>query len=231
MAVSPKLLNTFPMLNGLTDIALNQLASQSTLRKFSRRGIVLNAGKQEGFVCFLFEGRLQGVDFTLDGREVGLYFVNPGNFCGELGLLDNGDQPEYVVALSKSQVVFVPMLTLREVMFGSEVLMSTLCERMANRVRLMTAQRSLLGLTNTGQRVCGQLWMLTAQDENVSEMTIINPPTHQEIAIMLNLSRETVTRIYQQLQGKNIVKRDGNSRLIVTDPTMLKALAIGECEF
>jgi len=231
MAVSPKLLNTFVMLSGLSSIALNQLASQSTLRKFSRRGIVLNAGKQEGFVCFLFEGRLQGVDFTLDGREVGLYFVKPGDFCGELGLLDNGDQPEYVVALSKSQVVFVPMLALREVMFGSQVLMSTLCERMANRVRLMTEQRSLLGLTNTGQRVCGQLWMLTSQEEKKPELTIINPPTHQEIAIMLNLSRETVTRIYQQLQGKKIVKRDGNSRLIVTDPAKLNALAIGEIEF
>lgn len=231
MAVSPKLLNTFPMLKELSDAALSQLASQSVLRKFSRRGIVLNAGKQEGFVCFLFEGRLQGVDFTLDGREVGLYFVKPGDFCGELGLLDSGDQPEYVVALSKSQVVFVPMLTLREVMFGSPALMSILCERMANRVRLMTAQRSLLGLTNTGQRVCGQLWMLTSQEEGEEEMTIINPPTHQEIAIMLNLSRETVTRIYQQLQGKKIVKRDGNSRLIVIDPSALKALAFGDTEF
>ena len=219
------------MLQGLADKSLAQLSSQSVLRKFSRRGIVLNAGKQEGFVCFLFEGRLQGVDFTLDGREVGLYFVKPGDFCGELGLLDNGDQPEYVVALSKSQVVFVPMLVLRQVMFGSEVLMSTLCERMANRVRLMTAQRSLLGLSNTGQRVCGQLWMLTSQEEGEVDMPIINPPTHQEIAIMLNLSRETVTRVYQQLQGKKIVKRDGNSRLIVIEPQSLKSLALGETEF
>jgi CRP-like cAMP-binding protein len=231
MAVSPKLLSTFLMLKSLPDSSLIQLASQSVLRNFSRRGIVLTAGKQEGFVCFLFEGRLQGVDFTLDGREVGLYFVQPGEFCGELGLLDNGDQPEYVVALSKSKVVFVPMLVLRQVMFGSEILMSTLCERMANRVRLMTSQRSLLGLPNTGQRVCGQLWMLTSKEEIGEEMTIINPPTHQEIAIMLNLSRETVTRVYQQLQGRDIVKRDGNSRLIVTDPKKLKALALGEIEF
>jgi len=219
------------MLQGLSESGLMQLASQSVLRKFSRRGIVLTAGKQEGFVCFLFEGRLQGVDFTLDGREVGLYFVKPGEFCGELGLLDNGDQPEYVVALSKSQVIFVPMLVLRQVMFGSELLMSKLCERMASRVRLMTAQRSLLGLSNTGQRVCGQLWMLTSQEDGEEEMTIINPPTHQEIAIMLNLSRETVTRVYQQLQGREIVKRDGNSRLVVTEPKKLKALATGETEF
>ena len=219
------------MLQGLSPEALSQLASQSILRKFARRGIVLNAGKHEGFVCFLFEGRLQGVDFTLDGREVGLYFIEPGEFCGELGLLDSGDQPEYVVALSRSQVVFVPMLVLRQVMFGSKALMSVLCERMANRVRLMTEQRSLLGLSSTGQRVCGQLWMLTSQCDTDVNMKILNPPTHQEIAIMLNLSRETVTRIFQQLQRKKIVKRDGSSRLLIEQPALLKSLAIGEAEF
>jgi CRP/FNR family cyclic AMP-dependent transcriptional regulator len=231
MAVSAELLNSFPMLQGLSPESLSQLASQSTLRKFSRRGVVLNAGKNEGVVCFLFEGRLQGVEFTLDGREVGLYFVEPGQFCGELGLLDSGNQPEYVVALSRSQVVFVPMLALREVMFGSKVLMSVLCHRMATRVRLMTAQRSLLGLTSTGQRVCGQLWMLTTQCETDVDMIILNPPTHQEIAIMLNLSRETVTRIFQQLQGNNIVKRDGSSRLLIVQPALLKSLAVGETNF
>jgi CRP-like cAMP-binding protein len=231
MAVSAELLNAFPMLQGLSQDALNQLASQSTLRKFSRRGIILNAGKNEGFVCFLFEGRLQGVEFTLDGREVGLYFVEPGEFCGELGLLDSGNQPEYVVALSRSQVVFVPMLALRQVMFGSEALMNVLCHRMASRVRLMTEQRSLLGLASTGQRVCGQLWMLTTQCETDENMSILNPPTHQEIAIMLNLSRETVTRIFQQLQGQNIVKRDGSSRLLIVDPALLKSLAVGDNKF
>lgn len=235
MAVTIELLSTFSILKSLPETALLQLASQSILRKFSRRGVVLNAGEKEEFLCFLFEGRLQGVDFTLDGREVGLYFVEPGDFCGELGLFDQREQPEYVMALTRSQAVFVPMAALRNVMFDSRPMMELLCERIAKRVRTMSAQRSLLGLPNVPQRVCGQLWMLISDDEKEmlgkdAEMSIKNPPTHQEIAIMLNLSRESVTRVFQTLQSKQVVQRDGSARLIISDPHVLRDLAYGDVE-
>jgi DNA-binding transcriptional regulator YhcF (GntR family) len=48
-----------------------------------------------------------------------------------------------------------------------------------------------------------------------------------EIAIMLNVSRETVTRVFQQLQRKKIVARDGPSRLLIGAPEELKKIAEG----
>lgn len=230
--VTVELLRVFPLLQGLSQEVLIQLAAQSVLRKFSRRAIVLNAGLHEEFLCLLFEGRLQGVDFTVDGREVGIYFIEPRGFCGEIGLVDKGVQPEYVMALSSSQVIQVPMPLLRQVINESPALMHVLCQRMATKIREMTRQRGLLGLPNIAQRVCGQLWMLAQSPElpEQSVQVIANPPTHQEIAIMLNLSRETVTRVFQQLQGQNIVKRDGNTRLLIEDIDRLGALARGESE-
>ena len=229
-AVTVDLLRVFPLLHELPDTVLERLAQQSVMRKFSRRAIVLQSGKKEEFLCFLFEGRLQGVDFTVDGREVGIYFIEPKEFCGELGLIDQDEQPEYVMALTASQVVMVPVAELRAVLSSAPMLMNALCQRMAARVRLMTRQRNLLGLPNIAQRVCGQLLMLIPDAEPGEERVIINPPTHQEIAIMLNLSRETVTRVFQQLQGQRIVKRDGNTRLLIEDFEKLEALAKGEFE-
>jgi CRP/FNR family cyclic AMP-dependent transcriptional regulator len=230
--VTPELLSTFPILKPLPNEILTQLAGLSTLRKFARRGIVLNAGVQEEAVCFLFEGRLQGVDFTIDGREVGLYFVEPGDFCGDLGLFDHGSQPEYVIALTAAVTVFIPMDSLREVMLKQPEIFKVLGQRLAARLRQMTRQRSLLGLPNVSQRVCCQLWMLLKTDEQTGLNTAIinNPPTHMEIAIMLNLSRETVTRVFQTLQAKNVVKRDGVSCLLITDTMALQYLAEGKQE-
>lgn len=231
-AVTVELLRVFPILQGLSEAVLAQLAQQSVMRKYARRAIVLTAGQHEESLCFLFEGRLQAVDFTVDGREVGMYFVEPSGFCGELGLLDQGEQPEYVLALTSSQVVLVPMALMRQVMQESPALMTLLCQRLAARVRAMTQQRSLLGLPNIAQRVCGQLLMLvnTRTWAEGEQQLIHNPPTHQEIAIMLNMSRETVTRVFQQLQKQHIVKRDGTSRLLIDDPHRLAALARGEQE-
>jgi CRP/FNR family cyclic AMP-dependent transcriptional regulator len=230
MIVTPDLLRSFSVLKTLADNDLLGLAQQSSLRKFTRRGIVLNAGEKEEHVCLLFEGRLQGVDFTIDGREVGLYFVQPGEFCGELGLVDHGAQPEYVIALTPSVVVFVPMSGLREIMNKTPIVANILGLKLADRVRQMTFQRSLLGLPNIPQRVCCQLWALvpTRDREAVAVSAIANPPTHMEIAIMLNVSRETVTRVFQTLQKRQIVRRDGSTNLIINEVKTLKDFAEGK---
>jgi CRP/FNR family transcriptional regulator, cyclic AMP receptor protein len=230
MVVTPDLLRSFSVLKRLADNDLLGLAQRSSLRKFTRRGIVLNAGEKEDHVCLLFEGRLQGVDFTIDGREVGLYFVQPGEFCGELGLFDHGSQPEYVIALTPSVVVFVPMSGLREIMDKTPAIANTLGLKLANRVRQMIFQRSLLGLPNIPQRVCCQLWALvpTRDREAVTASAIANPPTHMEIAIMLNVSRETVTRVFQTLQKRQIVIRDGSTNLIINEVKTLKDFAEGK---
>lgn len=232
MVVTPELLSFFPLLKPLPRDILSRIAQQATLQKFARRAVVLNAGIEEPHVCLLFEGRLQGVDFTLDGREVGLYFVEPGDFCGELGLFDHGTQPEYVIVLAPAMVVCIPVDTMREVMLSQPQVVKQLGERLASRLRQMTQQRSLLGMPNVAQRVCCQLWLLIPEADRAQQGAgeIRNPPTHMEIAIMLNLSRETVTRVFQQLQGRNIVRRDGAARMLVLDLQMLQALAKGQRE-
>ncbi len=233
MAITPEMLRTFPILKSLPEPALNELAQRSTLQKLARRAIVLNAGKREDNLCFLFEGRLQGVDFTIDGREVGLYFVEPGDFCGELGLFDDGPQPEYIIALTSSTTLMVPIELMRNIMVTAPSVVNNMSRRLAARVRQLTFQRSLLGLPNIAQRVCFQLWALVpAQDrDRASESSeLLNPPTHMEIAIMLNISRETVTRVFQALQSKQVVKRDGAGRLQINNLKLLRALAEGNEE-
>ena len=58
-------------------------------------------------------------------------------------------------------------------------------------------------------------------------MIIVMPPTHQEIAIMVNTSRETVTRTLQFLQGIKVVARSG-TELVVQQPDTLQQAADGK---
>jgi CRP-like cAMP-binding protein len=124
------------------------------------------------------------------------------------------------------------MDSLRQVTMENPLLLKLLGERLAARVRQLTRQRSMLGLPNISQRVCCQLWMLVSEDarHQLKASIIVNPPTHMEIAIMLNLSRETVSRVFQILQTRNIVRRDGTSLLHVSDTATLKQLAEGSEE-
>ena len=59
------------------------------------------------------------------------------------------------------------------------------------------------------------------------EAEILNPPTHLEIANMLSVSRESVTRVFQTLQNRQIVRRNGPNSLIISAPNKLRELAEG----
>ena len=233
MDVTPDLLRSFALLSTLPRSTLEELAPASRVEKIARRGIAVDPDDTES-VCFLFEGRLQGIDFTIDGKEVGLFFVESGDFCGETTLFDELAKPEYVIALSQSLVVKVPTRYLRSIMLKNPHVMNLLAKRLASRIKQLTAQRSLLAISNVKQRVCCQLWMLLAETyENNAEQLqqsceITNPPTHLEIANMLSISRESVTRVFQTLQNRQIVRRNGANSLIVSRPAELRGLAEGE---
>ena len=97
---------------------------------------------------------------------------------------------------------------------------------LAERMRRSARQRAVLALPSSFQRVCAQLSLL-AQPAGGGRLVIVMPPTHQEIAIMVNTSRETVTRTLQFLQGLKVVARAGNE-LVVEQPETLQQAADGK---
>lgn len=229
MDVTPDMLGKFPLLKSLSPATLERLASASVAERFSRRAVVLDSKLSERTVCFLFEGRLQGVDFTVDGKEVGLYFIEQGDYCGEVALFDEQDNPELIIALAPSLVIKVPNSELQQVMLENASVMNSLGYKLAARIRQFTSQRALLAISNIPQRVCCQLWSLLPDSESsTARREICNPPTHLEIANMLNTSRETVTRVFQTLQNRQIVKRNGPSSLLILNPKLLQRLAEGD---
>lgn len=221
-----------PILQGLRlfeDLPVAKLAELSQVmseRRVDRREVVVKRGETESGLGFLIEGRLQMVDFTLDGREVGIDFVEEKDFFGELAVIDGQPAPEYVIAVAPSRVALLDRDRARELMFSSPRTSESVATRLAQRMRRAARQRAVLALPSSFQRVCAQLSLLTQRD-GTGRIVIQLPPTHQEIAIMVNTSRETVTRTLQFLQGLKVVARSG-TELVVHQPDTLQQAADGK---
>lgn len=228
MPVSLQLLSQFPLLQPLQQGVLAPLSAQMTLRQFARRGMVISKDSPTQELGFLVEGRLQGVDFTVDGRSVGLYFVDPGDYFGELSVVDGQAPSEFVVAAVKSTVAFLEARVARELILAHPDLARAVMTRLAQRVRSVMAQRTLLSLPNPFQRLCVLLLQLPQRVEG-SQSAVDQAPTHQELAIMINASRETVTRAFQVLFLNKVLVRDGNS-LRLMRPEVLKDIAEGRAD-
>lgn len=219
MAVHILLLQQFPLLRSLPVEVLERLTGLVSTRSFAKREVVLQKASVSKSLCFLIEGRLQGIDFTPDGREVGLYFIDPGGYFAELAMIDDQPQPEHVIANSASQVLFVPSAAIRPLLFSTPAMAEIVCRRLAERVRTQVVQRQILGVINPLQRVCALLGSLM-QSRN---SRIHKAPTQQEIAIMVNLTRETVTRSFQVLLTKGVLVREGED--LVVDAARLSEMA------
>jgi len=201
-----------------------ELAKQSQVKEFNKREVVIEKGAPLLSLFFLLEGRLQGVDFTIDGKEVGTSFTDPLDFFGELGVVDSDPHPETVIAIAKSRVLAIPRNVIRPLLVGMPSMAESLVLRLSRKLREANEQRRILGLANPLQKVCAQLIILSRHAPNSS--LIPDMPTHQELAIMINASRETVTRVFQLLQGQGLVLRDGN-HLRIRQTLVLREIAEG----
>jgi CRP/FNR family transcriptional regulator, cyclic AMP receptor protein len=200
---------------------LAQLSVTMNERRVERREVVIKRGETDAGLGFLIEGRLQAVSFTLDGKEVGTDFISDGDFFGELSVIDGKPAPEYIIAVAPSRVVFLDRETARELMFTTPKGAEAVATRLAERMRRAASHRAMLALPSSFQRVCAQLAQLAHQTGG--QVVISMPPTHQEIAIMVNTSRETVTRTLQFLQSTKVVTRDGNVLLVHLPDTLQQA--------
>lgn len=228
MPVSLQILKQFPLLHPLPPEALEPLSAQMNLRSFARRAMVMSKDSPTQELGFLVDGRLQGVDFTVDGRSVGLYFVNPGDYFGELSVVDGQAASEFVIAAARSTVAFLEAQAARELISMNPDLARTVMARLAQRVRAVMAQRTLLSLPTPFQRLCVLLLQL-GHPASTGPTVVDQVPTHQELAIMINASRETVTRAFQQLFLNQSLLREGNTLTLVR-LDYLKDIAAGRVD-
>jgi CRP-like cAMP-binding protein len=225
MAIHPSLLLQFSLLKNLPPALLPEVAEASSLKTFAKREVVLNKGAASVQLCFLLEGRLQATDFTLDGKEVGLYFVDEGGYFGEIAMLDGLAQPEIMMANKKSQVVMIPNSVIRKLILSHPAMTEAITTGLAKRIRAQSEQRQILSINNPMQRVCAQLILLlrsspapfSNEKEEIKRKSLSNAPTHQELAMMLNLSRETVTRVFQVLQSNGALDRQSDALSVDMD--------------
>lgn len=209
-------LQEMPLLAGVGTDVLTQLANTLQVRKLERSQYVLTKGDVGSQLLFVLSGRLQAIDLTEDGREIGLNFLATGDYFGELSIIDNLPRSASVVACENSLIAALPRAQALSLFYENPLVAERVLKRMAQAVRLATNYRGILGMPNAFQRVFALLNQF-AKTVPGGLVVIEKMPTQQEIAITVNTSRETVSRAIHILIQKGVVEKDMR-RLIVRHP-------------
>lgn len=221
-------LRKIPLLAGLSDEEILRVKHDIRIRQYAKRDIVLQKGGSGDGLMFLLSGQLQVVDVTEDGRAIGLRMLTPGDFFGEIALINNSTRSASVVAMSDVLVAFLPAPTAMHLFSHSPTVASHILKHLAQKIQRDSEFRSLLSINNTAKRIYSYLALMQKNKpgEPGAQAVVENLPTHQDIANMINTSRETVTRALTALAQQGIVQKDAH-RLIIIKPDALQKLVQG----
>ncbi|TFW30247.1 Crp/Fnr family transcriptional regulator [Massilia arenosa] len=216
-------LRKIPLLANLSEEEMKLVKGELRFREYARRDIVLQKGGTGDALLFCITGSLQVIDITEDGRAIGLRILQPGDFFGEIAVITGSIRSASVVALTPCLVALLPRATALHLFSHSPSVANQMLKFLAEKVQRDSQFRALLSIHNTAKRIVSYIDLMKKEKEGEGAV-VENLPTHQDIANMINTSRETVTRTLLMLAQQGIIKK-GTHQLIIIKPDELKKLA------
>lgn len=202
------------------DDLVAQVSGEMEIIHLKRREVLQTHGRAFRGLGVVLQGRIQAIDQTLDGREVALQTLEPGEAFGQVELLAPQPVPMVWVASIPSAVGVLAADKALALMAQAPMGLLT-AQALAAQVSQFLGWQKILSVTPISSRVCA--WVCwTAGDKDRLEI-----PKHAELAWRLNTTRESITRTFQRLQADQLLQRDDTVWQIL-NRKVLEQLALGD---
>ncbi len=194
-------LKNIELFSSLTDDELRETTRSIVIKKFRKGQTILYEEDTNEYMYIIFEGEVKAIQTTEDGKEIILAIHNSGDFFGEISLLDGKTIPARVLATKDAITAIISKKGFYSLLGHNKVAIK-MSQILCSRLRESWAKVQMLNFNNASQRVKMLLIMLSDKYGSKSDEGIILKIklTHQDLAEMSGMTRETVTRVIDKLQ-------------------------------
>ena len=212
--VSTAVLKAVPLFSSFPDDQLRMLASVVGRRSVPRSTTVMASGDPTDSLYIVLSGRLKVLMSDAEGKEVILSIIGPGEFFGEMGLIDDSPRSASVLAIEPCELLSISKRDFKKCMAENFDMSMAVMRGLVRRLREADRKIGSLALLDVYGRVA-RLLLDMAETVDGEKMVTKRLPK-QDIAKMIGASREMVSRVMKDLQmggyiemrGSNIVLRD-----------------------
>jgi CRP/FNR family cyclic AMP-dependent transcriptional regulator len=216
--VSTTVLKSVPLFASFPDDQLRTLVTVVTRRSAPRSSVIMAAGDPIDSLYIVISGRLKVMMGDADGKEVILSLIGPGEFFGEMGLIDESPRSASVVAIEPCELLSVTKRDFRKCLQENFEMAMTVMRGLVRRLREADRKIGSLALLDVYGRVAR---LLLDMSENVNGQKIVTKRLpKQDIAKMIGASREMVSRVMKDLQMGGYIEMRG-STILLRDTIML----------
>ncbi|MBI4454911.1 MAG: Crp/Fnr family transcriptional regulator [Acidobacteria bacterium] len=222
MAFTSDFLRTVSLFSNLGDAELKEIFKVFKEQEFKKGDIILMEEDTGKSMYIVLDGRVKVSRLLPSGKEMILAFHETGDYFGEMALIDGGTTPATVTSMAHTCIAFVGRRDFTNVLLANPKVNFALLTMLCTRCRDAWTQIEVLTFNNADARIRTALFHLCQRKgEKISEGVRISLHlTHKEIADMTGISRETATRVLNNLQHQNVLTVE-TKHYIVHDPDML----------
>jgi CRP-like cAMP-binding protein len=189
-------------------------------RDYPEGAVVLSQEDAGDALYVLARGKVKVVLYGESGREIILsIFKSPGDFFGEMSLLDDEPRSASVIAVDPSRLLVVSRRDFRAHLERHPRTALRVLTELSRRLRRADAVIGNLALLDVYGRLAGKLRELAlAEGEETEDGIVVRQrPTQAEIAAMIGTSRETVSRALSEFGRRGWLAMSGK-RLLLRRP-------------
>ena len=197
------LLRTIPLFSGVQDPQLEAIAALTQRRSVPRGTVIVRAGDATDSLSVLINGSARVLNSDEEGREVILSILGPGDFFGEMGLIDGSPRSADVVAAESCELLVMSKADFKKCLQENFEVALNIMTRLVQRLRDADRKIESLALMDVYGRVAK---LLLEFSEEKGGVRIINRRlTKQDIAKMIGASREMVSRVMKDLEASGYI--------------------------
>ena len=210
--VSTAVLKAVPIFASLPEEQLRMLTMVVTRKSAPRSTTIMAGGDPTDSLYIVLSGRLKVMMSDAEGKEVILSILGPGEFFGEMGLIDDEPRSATVVTIEPCELLSIAKRDFKTSLAENFDMNMAVMRGLVRRLREADRKIGSLALLDVYGRVAR---LLLDMAENVDgEKVVTKRLPKQDIAKMIGASREMVSRVMKDLQsGGYIEVRPGSIHL------------------
>ena len=216
--VSTAVLKTVPLFTSFPEDQLRMLTTMVARKSAPRSTTIMAGGDPNDSLYIVLSGRLKVMMSDSEGKEVILTILGPGEFFGEMGLIDDEPRSATVITIEPCELLSITKRDFKKCLAENFEMAMAVMRSLVKRLREADRKIGSLALLDVYGRVAR---LLLDMAENVDgEKVVTKRLPKQDIAKMIGASREMVSRVMKDLQTGGYIEMRG-STIVLRDTIML----------
>ena len=199
------LLRRVPLFSLLTVTQAEVISGAVTKQRYKRGEVLVEQGQKSNALAILLTGRARVVSADSRGREVILATLGPGDYIGEMSIIDNEPHSATVRAEVQTDVLLLGRADFARCLAENASMSLVVMRGLVKRLRHADRKIESLALLDVCGRVAHALLEFAVQDAH-GQWIIREKISRQDLAKMVGASREMVSRVMKDLEERAFIQ-------------------------